>query len=127
MKHVTSSEVEARKTKLCKIVGKPKLLMPEQSEELHEFLGEHHSAFALDANERGETDLLTMEIITGDAAPKRQAARRLPLAVRSEVAKQLRDLQAAGVVEPFSSLGQAQSWWSGSGTAPTDSVSTIGS
>ena len=100
---VTSSEVEERRKKLCEIIGKPELLTPKQTEELHKFLGEHHGAFAIDANERGETDMLTMEIVTGDAAPKRQAARRLPLAVRSEVARQLREMQSTGVVEPSSS------------------------
>ena len=50
-----------------------------------------------------ETDLLTMEIETGSAATKRQAARRMPFAVRSEVAKQLRDMQEAGVVQPSNS------------------------
>ena len=103
VRRVTSSEVAARREKLREIVGKPRLLTPAQTDELHEFLGEHHGAFALDANERGETDLHTMEIVTGDAAPKRQAPRRLPLTVRSEVAKQLRDMQSAGVVEPSNS------------------------
>ena len=91
------------KSKLREIVGKPELLTPEQTEQLHQFLGEHHDAFSLDSHERGETELLTMEIETGEAAPKKQAARRMPFAVRSEVAKQLRDMQAAGVVQPSSS------------------------
>ena len=50
-----------------------------------------------------ETDLLTMEIETGEATPKKQASRRMPFAVRSEVAQQLRDMQAAGVVKPSNS------------------------
>ena len=36
--------------------------------------------------ERGETDLAEMTIETGDAAPKKQAACRLPFAVRKEIA-----------------------------------------
>ena len=103
IRHVTATEVEERKRKLCEMVGKPELLTAEQTESLHQFLGEHHDAFSLDPNERGETDLLTMEINTGDASPKKQAVRRMPFAVRSEVAKQLRDMQAAGVVQPSSS------------------------
>lgn len=45
-------------------------------------------SFVVDANERGKTDLLTMEI---DVAPKREVPRRLPLSMRSEMAKQLRE------------------------------------
>ena len=44
-----------------------------------------------------------MVIDTGESSPKKQAVRRMPFAVRSEVAKQLRDMQAAGVVQPSSS------------------------
>ena len=44
-----------------------------------------------------------MEIETGEAVLRRQPACRLPLAVRSEVAKQLRVMQRAGVVIPSSS------------------------
>ena len=103
VRRIPKSEVEQRKKRLCEIVGKPELLTAAQTEQLHHFLGEHHEAFSLDPNERGETDLLTMEIETAGAAPKKQPARRMPFAVRSEVAKQLRDMQAAGVVQPSSS------------------------
>ena len=54
-----------RKQKLKKLVGEPALLMPEQTAKLHQFLGEHHEVLCLEANEQGETDLLTMEIDTG--------------------------------------------------------------
>ena len=66
-------------------------------------MGEQHEAFCLEPNERGETDILTMEIDTGDARPKRQPVRRMPFAVRTEVAKQLRSMQEAGVIQPSSS------------------------
>ena len=55
-----------------------------QTMELH---CEHHDAFSLEENERGETDLTEVEIVTGDAAPKRVPARRMPLVVRQEVAR----------------------------------------
>ena len=103
VRRITQPQVLTRKEKLCEIVGKPDLLTPEQTEQLHQFLGEHHNTLCLDPNERGETDLLTMEIETGGAAPKRQAARRMPFAVRSEVAKRLHDMQEAGVVQPSNS------------------------
>ena len=41
-----------------------------------------------------------MTIVTGDSHPQRIPARRMPLAVRREVAKQLRDMQKAGVIQP---------------------------
>ena len=41
-----------------------------------------------------------MEIDTGDAVAKKQAVRRMPFAVRSEVARQLHDMLEAGVVKP---------------------------
>ncbi len=100
---VTESEVTQRKQMLCELVGTPELLTPTQTEELHQFLGEQHEAFCLERKERGETDILTMEIDTGDARPKKQPARRMPFAVRSEVAKQLQSMQEAEVIQPSNS------------------------
>ncbi len=66
-------------TERCKVlreaVGQPEKLSWEQTEKLHDCLEEFHSAFSLDDNERGETDLVEMEIWTGDATPKRVPAR----------------------------------------------------
>ena len=58
----------------------------------------HHQAFCLEPCEREGTDLVQMEINTLDAAPRRQPVRRMPYSVRQEVAKQLQDMQAAGVI-----------------------------
>ena len=66
-------------------------------------MGEQHEAFCLEPNERGETDVLTIEIDTGDACPKRQPARRMPFAAWAEVAKQLQSMQETGVIQPSSS------------------------
>ena len=41
---------------------------------------------------------MQIEIDTLDAVPKRQPVRRMPYSVRQEVAKQLQDMQAAGVI-----------------------------
>lgn len=103
IRHITEEEATQRKRTLCELVGNPELLTSEQTGKLHQFLGEHHEAFCLEPNERGETELLTMEIDTGEAKPKKQAARRMPFAVRAEVAKQLRSMQEAGVIQPSSS------------------------
>ena len=98
------SQPEAwRKKRLADLVGRPELLTMEQTKELHSFLGQHHSAFCLEEQERGETDLVEMEIHTKDADPKKVPARRMPFAVRQEVARQLREMQQNGVIQPSSS------------------------
>ena len=56
--------------------------------------------FSLGEGERGETDLIEMEIDTGNAMPRRQSARRMPFAVRQGVAKQLDQMQRNGVITP---------------------------
>ena len=59
--------------------------------------------FSLNNGERGETDLVEMDINTGEVAPTRQAARRLPFAVRQEVAQQLKEMQDSNVIQPSNS------------------------
>ena len=44
-----------------------------------------------------------MSIDTGDSQPVKQPPRRMPFVVRGEVAKQLRDMQQTGVIQPSSS------------------------
>ena len=92
-----------RRKRLVDLVGKPELLTPEQTGELHHFLGQHHTAFCLEEQERGETDLVEMEIHTKDAAPRKVPARRMPFAVCQEVARQLKNMQQARVIQPSSS------------------------
>ena len=60
----------------------------------------HHSAFALDKEDQGETEQFQMTIDTGDAPAKRQPARRVRFVVRGEVARQLREMQETGVITP---------------------------
>lgn len=52
---------------------------------------------------RGETDIIQMEINTGDASPRAQPTRRLPFALRQEVARQLNNMQRDGVIQPSKS------------------------
>ena len=95
------------KSERCKMlreaVGRPELLDSNETRRLHELLEEFHSAFSLEESERGETDLLEMEIHTGNATPRRVPARRMPLAVRQEVSRQLKKMQEDGVIQPSSS------------------------
>ena len=59
-----------------------------------------HQAFCLEDGERGETDLVQLEIDTGDAPPKQQCPRRIPFVLREEVSKQLKKMQGSGVIQP---------------------------
>ena len=94
--------VDDRKRELRRWVGKPKLLNEKHAQELLDLITHHHTAFCLDEEERGETDLVEMEIHTNDVAPRKIAARRMLFAVWQEVAKQLQRMQG-GVIEPSDS------------------------
>ena len=91
-----------RQQKLRKSLQEPNL-PPAEKATLMDFLCTHHNIFSLEDGERGETDLIQMQIDTGDATPKRQSARRIPHALRQEVAYQLQKMQEQGVIEPSSS------------------------
>ena len=43
---------------------------------------DHNDVFALDETDRGETDLIELEIDTGEAPPIKQSFRRMPYAAR---------------------------------------------
>ncbi len=74
-------------------------LSEEDQSKVYAALLDRHKAFAVEEGERGETDLMQMEIETRDATPVRQHPRRLPFAVRQEVAQQLRIMQETGVIK----------------------------
>ena len=98
---ISSAKAEWRKKKLMEA------LRFEESR-LQEFLTRNHMVFSLENDERGETDLVTMSIDTGDSQPirqppRQQPPRQMPFVVRQEVAKQLQDMQRNGVIQPSSS------------------------
>ena len=100
---MTFENVEARKAKI-RTLFQDKLRLPrEQGTKLCELLRKYHTAFSLEENERGETDLIQLEIDTGDASPKKQHARRMPFSVREEISRQLQKMQQAGVIQPSKS------------------------
>ena len=102
IRRVTADQAHVRKEKLLDLVGG--LEIPEKERRLLcGFLADHHEAFCLEEGERGETDIIQMEIDTGDAAPKRQPLRRMPFAARQEVANQLQKMQDSGVITPSKS------------------------
>ena len=103
-----SSSSDERRTERCKKLldllqlDKSHLSAPERKT-LDECLCSYHEAFVLDPNERGDTDLVQFTIDTGGEHPRRQPARRMPLAVREEVARQLKVMQQNGVIRPSNS------------------------
>ena len=74
-----------------------------EREQLIALLGKYHQVFSLMEGERGETDLATMSIDTGETILIKQPVRRIPFAVRREVAQQLKQIQNLGVIQPSSS------------------------
>ena len=95
-----------RRQRLSEVLEVPSLLSRGDATELKQLLCDNHDVFSLEEGERGETNLTEMEIDTGDVTPRRVPLRRMPLAVRREVARQLETMQKAGVIQP------SQSPWS---------------
>lgn len=56
--------------------------------------------FALEDGERGETNLVKLHVETGEATLIAQSVRRVPFAVRKEVAHQLQEMQHNNVIQP---------------------------
>ena len=103
---VTSPDSEGRKQKLTEqLVSEfsDSFLSKEKQDRLLSVIGDYHDVFSLNEGERGETDLVEMDINTGEATPTRQAVRRLPFAVRQEVARQLKEMQDKNVIRPSNS------------------------
>eukprot|EP00731_Ephydatia_muelleri_P011030 Em0005g1616a len=78
---VTSPDSEGRKQKLtsnwCLNSPADSFLSKEEQDRLLSVIGDYHDVFSLNEGERGETDLVEMDINTGEATPTR---RRLPFA-----------------------------------------------
>ena len=78
---ISKSSEAKRKQRLTELVGRPEQLDDEQTRELHEFLSQRHEVFCLEEDEWGETNMITLEIDTGEERSRR------PFAVWTEVAK----------------------------------------
>ena len=98
-----SKDTRRRQRRVLEIFGSDINLPEEQRQSFCERLMNHHQAFSLEEHERGETDLIQLEIETGDAKPIKQRSRRMPFAVREEVSKQLKKMQETGVICPSNS------------------------
>ena len=70
---VSETNSAARKHKLHEMLAEiGPALRWQDKDQLLQILLEHHTAFAVDEGERGDTDLVQMSIETGEATPKRQ-------------------------------------------------------
>ena len=92
-------KIKEQKTTLLETLGELDL-PPEERKQMLTLLCEYHYAFALEDGECGETDLLQLEIETGNAPPNRQHPCQIPFSVREEVAKQLKKMQEMEVIQP---------------------------
>ena len=75
----------------------------EEMQQLYDTLEEFHDIFSIDDDEFGETSFVGFNIDTGESSPIKQAARRVPYAVRQEIAAQLSKMQDGGVIQPSKS------------------------
>ena len=74
VRKLTSAQDEDRRRTLMELL--PLRRVPQtDTEQLRTFLANNHDAFSLEEGERGETSLVTMEIDTGDANPRKQLCR----------------------------------------------------
>ena len=95
---------QCREKELISLLQQELNAVPEHERgQLVMLLEKYHDVFSLVEGERGETGLTEIHIDTGAAAPRKQPVRRVPFAVRQEVAKQLRRMQEDGVIQPSSS------------------------
>ncbi len=95
-----------RKRKLRELLTEelpPQALPEQQARELLDLLEDYHDVFCLEEGERGETDLVQLHIETGDAPPRKYPVRRVPFAVRQEIARLLNDMQSNNVIQPSNS------------------------
>ena len=102
VRRLSSFQDDERRKKLLDVLPLQDI-SDSDAKQLHTFLANNHSVFSLDEGERGETSLVTMDIDTGDASPRKQPPRRMPFMVREEVARQLKCMQQDGVIQPSNS------------------------
>jgi len=98
----SAQEDKSCRERLVKMITVLDLPEPDKTL-LCDFLLDHNDVFALDEIDRGETDLVQLEIDTGDAPPIKQSFRRMPHAVREEVANQLLKMRKLQIVQPSKS------------------------
>ena len=78
-------------------------LSTKKCQQVLSFLEGFHDVFSLAEGERGETNLVEMEIDTGDSVPKKQAARQMLFAVWHDMALHLQKMLEQNVIRPSNS------------------------
>ena len=86
-----------------KVKFDPSNLADGEADQLNDLLVEYADVFALYSSELGMTDLVTHAIDTGDSVPIKQAARRIPFALRKTVDDMVQNMLEQGVIKPSSS------------------------
>ena len=90
-----------------KLLGALKLnqgdLMNKQLNSLKTVMVGASDVFALDNSELGCTNLVKHTIDTGDIRPIKQQPYRTPMIYHEQIAEMIEDMQAQGIVQPFSS------------------------
>ena len=101
---VSTELTEERRCKLCAALRMDKTpLTLEQRDQMVAMLLKYHNTFALDESELGMTHCTQHRIETGDSAPIRQYARRIPYSMRSQVASLTEDMLRREVIRPSTS------------------------
>jgi len=67
--------------------------------QLFDLLRDYHDIFALEENDKGKTDLIQLEVDTGDVMSVKQPTRKMPFAAREEVVKQLRKMRQMQILQ----------------------------
>ena len=78
-------------------------LSQNQQLDLAELLSEFADVFSASPTDLGRTDLVQHEINTGNAAPIRQGARRLPIHLKREAEEHVQDMLKRDIIEPSNS------------------------
>ena len=99
-----SKSMKLREARLIDLLDNQLRDIPEHERtQLVALLEKYSNAFSVTDGERGETGWTEIHIDTGNAVPKKQPVRRVPFAVRQELARQLKKMQDEGVIQPSSS------------------------
>lgn len=108
VRRLSSSQDEERRKKLLNVLQLQDVPASD-ADQLRTFLTNNHDVFSLEEGERGETSVVKMEIDTGNEPPQKQPPRRMPVMVREEVGRQLRNMQRDGAVRNYPRPEKVQS------------------
>ena len=94
---------ESDVTRFLDSFGSSKCLSPMEQAQLEELLLNYRDVFSMGPEDLGLTNVVQHQIVTGDAQPIRQAPRRLPQFLKSDVDRQVEEMIAHGIVQPSTS------------------------